>query len=420
MTGRKAVRPMPERPRDAGLDAARGALMVLGVLLHAANPYIPGGNWIVRDPEVHPFFGWLAATIHLFRMPAFFWLSGYLFARSALRQDTGRLLRHRLRRLLLPLAATWMTFNVAQVWVAACASGTSVVTALRDGVPLFHLWFLFDLAVFTAATALLWPWLQRQPWHHPRGGTASAWLVILGIAGGAWALDVAVRLTGFAYVDPWGLTSLYRLASYAPFFAAGLVMHSRRDWLIGVLHAPSWLLAPVFVAALVLDHWITARSGWQAEIAHFLRIVLVAASSTIVVGLFPRLFRRDSVLTRLFADAAYSIYLFQHLFIVALATALIGASWGPWPKFVLNTIAATGLALALHLLLIRRVSVLRFIFNGASSSLPLRPAAHLTPDAGAETFPALLEPSPALGRVKPLAARRATDYPSTAKQPPTP
>lgn len=420
MTGREAVRAMGERPRDAGLDAARGALMVLGVVLHAASPYVPGGDWIVRDPDSHPFFGWLAATIHLFRMPAFFWLSGYLFARSALHQNTGRLVRHRLRRLLLPLAATWMTFNVAQVCVAAYASGTSVVAALRDGVPLFHLWFLVDLAVFTAATALLWPWLQRQPWHHPRCGAASAWPVILGFAGGAWALDVAVRLTGFAYVNPWGLTSLYRLATYAPFFVAGLVMHSRRDWLIGALHAPSWLLGPVVVTALVLDHWIKARSGWQGEIVHFLRIVLMATSSMIIVGLFPRLFRRDSVLTRLFADAAYSIYLFQHFFIVALAAALIDASWGPWPKFVLNVIAATTLALALHLLLIRRVSALRLIFNGASSSLPLRPAAHLSSDAGAETFPALLEPSPALGRVKPSAAHRATDDRSTAKQAPTP
>ena len=62
--------------RIHGLDALRGVLMMLGVLLHCALPYISGSDW--------PFVDWTATSpnlslvtdgVHTFRMPAFFLMS---------------------------------------------------------------------------------------------------------------------------------------------------------------------------------------------------------------------------------------------------------------------------------------------------------------------------------------------------------
>ena len=64
---------------------------------------------------------WLIQSIHLFRMPAFFWISGYFFALTMSRGDSRVVLGRRLFRLLVPAIATWLTFNVAQEWVIAVA-----------------------------------------------------------------------------------------------------------------------------------------------------------------------------------------------------------------------------------------------------------------------------------------------------------
>lgn len=83
--------------RNASLDAARGILMMLGVVLHTANIYSTQGGWLVWDTERNGFFDVLTELIHVFRMPAFFWISGYFCALTFQRSGSQGLLRKRLR-----------------------------------------------------------------------------------------------------------------------------------------------------------------------------------------------------------------------------------------------------------------------------------------------------------------------------------
>ena len=62
-----------------GLDALRGAALLLGVVLHGALSFFPTQIWIVGDDQRSVWAGGLFFVIHLFRMTTFF-VSAGLFA----------------------------------------------------------------------------------------------------------------------------------------------------------------------------------------------------------------------------------------------------------------------------------------------------------------------------------------------------
>ena len=66
-----------------GLDALRGAALLLGVLLHASMSFFPTQAWIVADDQRSAWASGLFFVIHLFRMATFFLIAG-LFAHMML------------------------------------------------------------------------------------------------------------------------------------------------------------------------------------------------------------------------------------------------------------------------------------------------------------------------------------------------
>ena len=86
------------------LDALRGFAMLLGIALHTALGFLPG-LWPVEDSTATwegPYDD-ILFVIHGFRMPVFFLMSGFFTAMLWRRRGLGSLLRHRFRRVLLPL-----------------------------------------------------------------------------------------------------------------------------------------------------------------------------------------------------------------------------------------------------------------------------------------------------------------------------
>src|SRR5262245_11190891 len=96
--------------REAGrieyLDVMRATLMMLGVALHTSQIYNPGADWLIQAEDASPFFYHLSQTINAFRMPSFFFLSGFLSTMLLLRKGPRQFLLLRLRRIALPLLTT--------------------------------------------------------------------------------------------------------------------------------------------------------------------------------------------------------------------------------------------------------------------------------------------------------------------------
>lgn len=339
--------------------------MVLGIVLHTANIFAVQSDWLVSDPAQSPAFDAMSAAIHVFRMPAFFWISGYFFALTFSRGGTPDLVRKRITRLAVPLLVTWLTLNVLQVGLLAHLNGIDMRTALGNGIPLYHLWFLFDLIIFTGVAALVLPWVDRTGSARWRFLDAAPVIGVIAMAAGlSFVVNTATRATGIAYESIGGLTSLYRLVTYAPFFAAGILMFRWAGLRKRFLSIPFPLLVVTVPLAILAASLTRHPSLVVRELALFLEILMVWVSAGAVLNFFSRHLSRDSRLSRYLSESAYSIFLFHHPIVLVLGIAMLPLPLGAWLKFTLICAGTLALSVAAHELLVRRSPALRFAFNG--------------------------------------------------------
>lgn len=360
-----------ERLHD--LDAMRSVLMLLGIVLHAINPYGLDGSWLVADRARSEVLETIAVSIHLFRMPAFFVVSGYFSMLLLRRRPRPEFLRERLRRTLLPMLAVLLSFNLAQVWFLgprAPADGFVrgvLLPALHDGQWLGHLWFLLYLALYCLALAALRPRLLAfadGPWParlaRPRAFAALlgiAALVPLGNAVAAHALPLLAQQVA-------GLVNPEELLDHAPFFAVGCLLQANAVLLrrFSSVGAAQWLVGGAALLALSL---LPERGGIAATaMAIVARALLAWCLVRLVFAAFARWARGPSATFRYLSDASYSMYLFHHLCVVVVATALLPLPWAAPAKFAVVLACAALLPLAMHHFLVRPYAPMRWLFNG--------------------------------------------------------
>ena len=145
------------------LDALRGILMVLGVFLHAANMYHLDGSWLVSDTDQSIVFNYVTDVIHVFRMPAFFIISGYFSWFLYCKYGVFGFLKDRFFRILIPLLVTLFVINLLQAYLLYTMNDVKDFFSylFSNGVWLSHLWFLAFLAMYTIIAFLLFPVFER-------------------------------------------------------------------------------------------------------------------------------------------------------------------------------------------------------------------------------------------------------------------
>lgn len=346
--------------------------MMLGILLHTSNIYSTEASWIVSDFERHPVFDIFANAIHVFRMPAFFWISGYFCALTFQKNGASGLIAKRFPRLAIPLFVTWLSLNVLQEFALADIRNQDPVKAVLDGVPLYHLWFLLDLILYVGLAALLMPALSRLSVSWERLERIPLPLLLVGLAGLSLLVSEIARATGIAYVTAYGLTSLYRLASYAPFFAVGMVMYFQPAVRGRFIDTPMMLALVAIPIALIVKPFESGYGFAIGEVALLVELLMVWTCIGAALHIFHRAFQRDSWLTRFLSDASYSIFLFHHVLVVFLGVFFAEFALGSGMKFVIISSLTLALTIAIHLLLIHRYSILSLAFNGKPRPLLAR------------------------------------------------
>ncbi len=346
--------------REHSLDAARGTLMILGVFLHAANIYAPGSTWLVVDSSTHPAFGWLIGFIHAFRMHAFFWISGYFTSLVFVRAADTTALASRLQRLLLPLIFTWLVVNSLQDLLVYGRWNE----LLR--VPLvYHLWFLFDLVLFTVLGFLAFKSRRVVSiLSHPAWQSLPSVLLASCFVAFAWLLTVIVRTSSVAYVEWFGLSSLFRLATYAPWFLLGAAMYFQKNLIERFASIP-WALLPVAATCVILITPLTAVGSMiYREIALLLQTSLVFCCVGAALGVFRRLFRRSNKLVHLLSDSAYTIYLLHQMLVVGVGMLLLPIEINIAWKYCIVVTTSIIVSIGVHILLVKRFDGVSLALNG--------------------------------------------------------
>ena len=159
--------------RYYALDALRGGLMMLGIVLHSAVLYLaapPVAAPIPTDPNNAYVFDLIFYFIHSFRMPTFFVLAGFFTALLVERRGLWGTYKNRAARVLAPMLAGIVTvlplaglFMIdfmlsARFGVHAVLPDVTLLRQLVESIQsagfpvdqptLGHLWFLYYLCFF--------------------------------------------------------------------------------------------------------------------------------------------------------------------------------------------------------------------------------------------------------------------------------
>ncbi len=373
----------PAKTRLHDLDAMRSILMMLGVVLHGANPYRDNTTWLVRDASTTWVLNPVVDFIHFFRMPAFFAVAGYFAAYVLVRRPVGTYVEERLTRLLVPFVAALVCLNIPQVWLLLDSPRTMpgfVDQFVRDwqgGLVVAHLWFLLVLSVHCVVLAIFanaTRRLARASW--PNRLASPGGLALLTAAAAA-VLTATVVLDHFA--PAWfhrpllGLIEPMEVLTYSVFFAVGVLLYGRTE-LLTEFGRLGWRELPVML--LVLAITLLPSDAGEGQIWQLIEIAarwwLMMYAVRLCFGAFRRWASRESSVFRYLSDASYTVYLFHHILVVALATLLLGLSWPPLLKFTVVVSVTLALTLLIHEFLILRSPLLRLLFNGTRKPLPNR------------------------------------------------
>lgn len=340
--------------RYFGLDALRGGMMMLGIVLHAAMLYLaspPPTMPLQTDRNTSVLFDLAFDFIHSFRMPTFFVLSGFFTALLVEKRGTWGTLKNRAARILAPLAVGIVTvlplmmlfmldFMLAArygtrdlipdrndlVALAQAMAARSPEAAAHEGEPILgHLWFLYYLCYFYLLIPVC-KWLVRASVPHARG--IERWLasprMLVAFAAYTtatlWPFQGGQVQEGFMFLKP----HLPSLVYYGSFFVLGYGFHYYRGFM-GALSGGvlSWALlsAVLFPLALHASHLDRAAHGANG-LLHLGAVLANGLCTWALIYLFIggalRFFDRDSPWIQYVSQSSYWVFL-VHMPLVCLA-----------------------------------------------------------------------------------------------------
>ena len=351
---------MPERLEDHrryfGLDALRGGMMMLGIVLHAAMLYLAASTLPVQtDANTSLVFDALFALIHSFRMPVFFVLAGFFAALLVEKRGLKGTYRNRAGRVLAPLLASVVTvlpltillvidfslsarygthdlvpdMNDLQAFGQAMFNKAAALGLSGGELPLAPLWFLYYLSYFYLLIPLCRALVAASlPFEDRVKRCLASPLMLVGFALGTsatlWPFHGGQLHEGFMFLKP----HLPSLAYYGSFFVFGYAFHTYRGFLQTMardVKAYAVLAAFLFPLAQYASHLDNAAHG--ADVANHFAAVLVNALCTwalvyMFIGGALRWFDRNAPWIFYLSQASYWVFL-VHMPLVLFAGWLL-------------------------------------------------------------------------------------------------
>ena len=331
---------MPDDRRYYGLDALRGGMMLLGVVLHSAALYLaapPPHVPLVTDRNTSLVMDAIFDFIHAFRMPLFFVLAGFFAALLVEKRGVAAAYRNRMVRIAAPLAAAMFTILPLTLlflldFALAARYGASdlipdphLLERLDEdmrargaptGIPTLHLWFLLYLCYFY----LLIPFCRMVVrWSLPiearLGGFLASPLSLpvfaLFTAVTLWPYPGGQVLGDFIFLGFSPPAFLY----YGTFFVAGYVFHHYRASTAELPRLLPWcaaLAVVLFPLSLYASHLEYTRPA--AEVGfHLMAVTLHALCTWALIWLFAgmalRYFDRPTPWVLYASQSSYWVYL---------------------------------------------------------------------------------------------------------------
>ncbi len=400
----------PNGERLHALDAVRSFALLLGVAFHASMSFIPGipkGLWAMNDNSPSAFLGDAGFVAHSFRMTLFFFIAGYFARLLHGKLGTAGFWANRGKRIAVPMVVGWPLLFVAIIFVwgrgmqkvfNGAPPAPPEMPKTFGALPLFHLWFLYQLLWLYAGALLvrsvvaaldrgqvLRGFIDRAVAGSVRWGAATL-LLGLPLVASLLATPTWFPWLGIPTPDQSLIPQLPATVGFGTAFAFGWLVHRSSGALAAI--TARWLPHLVLAAAAsatclyILKTQPTFGMPDGPKTAFALAFgVSVWAWVFAITGLALRFLSGHSAWRRYIADASYWIYL-AHLPLVMALQVWVGdwpLHWGvKFPFVVLTSLAM--LLLSYHWLV--RSTVIGKVLNGRSyprhavAAAPVETAAH--------------------------------------------
>jgi glucans biosynthesis protein C len=351
-----------EPTRYHAFDSLRGAMMLLGVVLHSATMYSTiDGVWWLKDPSTGRWADTLIGFLHAFRLPAFFVMAGFFACLLKEKRGWQAMLENRMARLGLPFLVAMITIfpflKMISVYGYFAGRGLGPWAATLDwlGRGRFnatlepgHMWFLETLMWTILVALAVSRWLDRL-----EGG----WFLRVMTAWWGWAVMALVSyptllLTEVGLLDtPKGFTPNWHVVgAYLVFFAFGWGLYRNRA-AIGAMRRGGWpemlfalaLLPPTIMGLIAqMENRDTRLWGPYLAVA-----ALTAITAWLMIygllGLFLRKYSEASPLSRYLSDSAYWVYLAHPVALIVIQFPMMALPVHGSVKFVLGVAFAVPL-----------------------------------------------------------------------------
>ena len=339
--------------RIHSLDSARAILLLLGVVFHSAV-FV----YLYQEPANSSEFlvvTYLHQFLHVFRMPAFFMISGFFAAYLIDTRGSGLFLRNRLSRIALPLAIFWVPLTFANSWVTGGSWTAGLESFNILPVDFQHLWFLYFILIYSLVFATAAKAIARLAGRriHP------VWTMLL-IAALAPLLPEVLDREGTLGTSTEIVPEPGLLFWYFLIFLVGTIFYHQREYWLQYLGKSALLFAGLFVilftAFFLLQDLGFSFTGWIYGLA-------TVFGSYAVIGLFLRYADKPSKVMRFVSEASYWLYLVHLPLVLFFLTVFSDSGFGAFETITLSSALTILLGLLSYKVFVRHTFI-SILLNG--------------------------------------------------------
>ena len=345
------------------LDNLRILLAILVVLDHAAQPYGPGGAWVIPSEPGSP-LDYLILLMFLITVPSFFMglffmVSAYFVPSSLERKGAVKFLKDRLVKLGVPILIFMIGVFPALGYLV---EGQPVIT-------FGHLWFLALLLIFSTIYVAYRHAKKPSPQVKKAfPGNAVILAFIVAMALGTFIVGIWFPINQWV---PFGLFEPYHLTQYAMLFAAGIVAY-REGWMDAIPKATAKLWSSIAVILVILLLFVVILNNGDlpmgglslgALFGSFWVAFMCVSACIALLAFFNNRLNAPRPITKTLASNTFTVYLIQLPIVILLQYLLIGINIDTLAKFVIVGALGVLLSFALSHFVIRRLPYAKYILG---------------------------------------------------------
>ena len=354
------------------LDSMRGVLMTLGVFLHSLQVFNAKQGWLIYSTKSIPFAESIINLIHLFRMPAFFIVSGYFAIFTLKKYGVNNFLKIRILRIVIPFVTTVITLNSLQVYILTKTGWMNfeLLSYITQGEWITHLWFLINLSIFFFCTYIAIKFFNPvlkffNNFFHTFLKETHIYIILF-----LFSFIIVMLLALFSIITSYvsnPIVSIRSIFFYFPFFILGILIFTNKNLFNQFINLPIFNTLVMTTLFVFLSYYFKDDEYILQKIAYyFFDASSKLFASALCFTLFYKFFNQKSNFFSLLAEASYSIYLTHHILVIIGGIILIKLDIGGYLGFSILILFTISFSLMIHHFLISKIDLFTFLYNGKS------------------------------------------------------